>query len=107
MGRRGAVQVAVEGTFGDVTPELINAPIGARPGGHVKAKLAASLTQVPFARLGSLWPTPLSPGSKRWILANVHGGTLDEDVPRIVVGATQPLDIMLRSASAVTEAFGV
>lgn len=42
------------------------------------ANLTAALRHVPAARLRDLWPTSFSPGGRRWVLANVHDGVLDE-----------------------------
>jgi len=74
----GGAQLNLDGTFSGVTPELIAAPIDARPPGHVAAKLTATLKHLPVARFGELWPTAFSSGGRRWVLDNVHDGVLDE-----------------------------
>src|SRR5262249_59758477 len=50
----------------------------ARPEGHVMAKLNGALKHVTAARVGELWPLVFSPGGRRWVLANVRDGVLDE-----------------------------
>jgi hypothetical protein len=74
----GGTQLNLDGTFSGVTPELIAAPIDARPSGHVAAKLAVALKHLPVARFGELWPKAFSSGGRRWVLDNVHDGVLDE-----------------------------
>lgn len=74
----GGTRLVLEGAFGGIAPEVIAAPTDARPLGPVSGKLAATLNHVPAARLGELWPTVFSPGGRRWVLANVLDGVLDE-----------------------------
>ncbi len=74
----GGTQLVLDGTLAGITPELIAAPADARPPGHVVAKLAAALKHVPVARFGELWPNRLSADGRRWVLANLHDGILDE-----------------------------
>jgi hypothetical protein len=71
-------QLALDGTLAGVTPELIAAPAADRPPGHLAGQLAATLTHVPVARLGEVWPTVFSPGGRRWVLDNIYDGVLDE-----------------------------
>ena len=62
-----------------ITPELIAAAAAAQPpAAHSTANLTAALKHVPAARLRDLWPASFSPGGRRWVLANVHDGVLDE-----------------------------
>ncbi|HEX6442512.1 MAG TPA: AsmA-like C-terminal region-containing protein [Stellaceae bacterium] len=74
----GGSMLSVDGSIGDISPELIAAPRDARPAGHVSGKLNATLTHVPVDRFDQLWPRAFSPGGRRWTLANVHDGVLDE-----------------------------
>lgn len=74
----GGTRLVVDGTVDGISPELIKAPDSAHPPAHLTAKLAGALEHVPFARLGELWPRALSPGGRKWVLANIHGGVLDE-----------------------------
>ena len=74
----GGSRLSLDGVFGGVTPELIAAPVNARPPGHVTGKVSATLSNVPVARFGALWPAALSPGGKQWALANIREGVLDE-----------------------------
>ncbi|HEV8678597.1 MAG TPA: AsmA-like C-terminal domain-containing protein [Stellaceae bacterium] len=74
----GGTRLVLNGTLGGITPELIAAPADARPQGHVVGQLNAALKHVPVARLGELWPKQLSADGRRWVLANLHDGILDE-----------------------------
>ena len=74
----GGAELVVDGTLGGITPALIAAPADARPPGHVSGNFAAALKHVTVARLGQLWPETFSPGGRRWVLANIHDGVLDE-----------------------------
>jgi AsmA-like C-terminal region/Protein of unknown function len=72
----GGSGLVVEGSLGAVTPGVIAGtdPVPASfPG-----KLGIVLTDVPIAKFGNLWPPNLSRGGRRWVLANVHGGVLDQ-----------------------------
>jgi hypothetical protein len=74
----GGTDLVLAGTLAGITPELIAAPADARPPGHLAGKLTAVLNHVPVARLGELWPAALSRGGRKWVLANIHDGFLDE-----------------------------
>jgi hypothetical protein len=74
----GGASLVLDGSIAGVTPELIAAPRDARPPGHLAGKLNASLMHVPVDRLDSIWPRAFSPGGRRWTLANIHDGVLDE-----------------------------
>ena len=74
----GDTELVLDGSIGGVTPELIAAARDARPGDHVKGKLNANLKRVPPDRLAPLWPYAFSPGARRWVLANVRDGVIDE-----------------------------
>ena len=74
----GDTVLVLDGSIGGVTPELIAAARDARPGDHVKGKLNANLKRVPPDGLAPLWPYALSPGARRWVLANVRDGVIDE-----------------------------
>ena len=74
----GGTQLNLAGTIDGITPELLAAPTDARPAGRVTAKLNGALEHVPTARVGELWPPAIAPGGRRWALANIHDGVLDE-----------------------------
>ena len=81
----GDTELVLDGSIAGVTPELISAPLDARPGNHLTGKLNASLKRVPPERLASLWPYAFSPGARRWTLANVRDGLIDEAVAQVTV----------------------
>lgn len=85
VGLGGGSTLTFEGILDGITPELIAAPVGARPPGRVTASLNGALTRVPVARLGELWPAAFSPGGRQWTLANVHDGVLDEASVRLAL----------------------
>jgi hypothetical protein len=73
----GGTELDLDGTVGGLTSELIATLPAASPG-HLTAKFAAALKHVPITRFGELWPVSFSPGGRRWILANIHHGVLEE-----------------------------
>lgn len=81
----GGTELVLDGAFAGVTPELVAAPPDARPSGTVRGTVTAALKQVPMARLGQLWPAAFSPGGRRWTLANIQDGVLDEASAQLVV----------------------
>jgi hypothetical protein len=72
----GGSALSVEGILEGVTPAMIVA--GDPPATSVPGRLGLSLVNVPVRKLESLWPPSLSRGGRRWVLANVHDGVLDE-----------------------------
>jgi uncharacterized protein YhdP len=74
----GGTTLVIDGSVADVSPELIAAPRDARPPGHVAGKLNAALMHVPVDRFEQVWPKAFSPGARRWTLANIHDGVLEE-----------------------------
>ncbi|HEX3954038.1 MAG TPA: AsmA-like C-terminal domain-containing protein [Stellaceae bacterium] len=74
----GGAEATLDGTLGGVTSELLNAAADNRPPGHLTGRFDAALKHISMARLGALWPKPFSPGGRRWVMANVHEGMLDE-----------------------------
>jgi hypothetical protein len=74
----GGAHLAVDGGVTGVTPELISGLAGTLPPKHLDGKLNVSLKNVPVDRFDSLWPKSLSKGGRKWTVANVHDGTLDE-----------------------------
>lgn len=81
----GGSELVVDGVIAGVTAELIAAPADARPRVPVKGDFTATLKQLPVSRFGQLWPAALSPGGRRWTLANIHDGVLDEASVQLVV----------------------
>jgi hypothetical protein len=96
-----AGELVIAGAVADVTPELFAAVAGGWPQEPRKASVAAALKRVPTARLGELWPAAFSPGGRRWTLANVHDGVLDEASVQLAID----LDPATRAAN-VTKAAG-
>ncbi|HYP35696.1 MAG TPA: DUF3971 domain-containing protein, partial [Stellaceae bacterium] len=72
----GGSVLNVKGSLDAVTPGLIR---GTDPApSHFPGKLGIVLDDVPVAKFGTLWPPTLSRGGRRWVLANVHDGVLDQ-----------------------------
>ena len=72
----GGSVLNVKGSLDAVTPGLIR---GTDPApAHFPGKLGIVLDDVPVAKFGTLWPPTLSRGGRRWVLANVHDGVLDQ-----------------------------
>jgi hypothetical protein len=72
----GGSVITVNGSLDGVTPELVAGrdPLPA----SIPGKLEIVLADVPVAKFESLWPPTLSAGGRRWVLANVHDGVLDQ-----------------------------
>jgi hypothetical protein len=87
--------LTVKGNLDAVTPALI---ADGDPSGRLPGELRVSLTDVPVAKFESLWPPGLSPGGRRWVLANISGGLLQEAAVRFGV----ELDPAARSAEIVS-----
>ena len=72
----GGSALTVKGNIDGLTPSMLagtEPPPASLPG-----NLGIVLTDVPVAKFESLWPPALSRGGRRWVLANVHDGVLDE-----------------------------
>ncbi len=72
----GGSTLTVRGSLPGLTPAMV-AGTEALPS-TIPGKLAIELADVPVAKFESLWPPALSKGGRRWVLANVHDGVLDE-----------------------------
>jgi Protein of unknown function/AsmA-like C-terminal region len=68
--------LTVKGSLDAVTPGLITGTDPAPP--HISGKLGVALVDVPVAKLAALWPPTLSRGGRRWVVANVQDGVLDQ-----------------------------
>jgi uncharacterized protein YhdP len=72
----GGSALNLKGSLSGVTPAMM-AGTEPRPS-SIAGKLGLELASVPVAKFESLWPPALSQGGRRWVLANVHDGVLDE-----------------------------
>jgi uncharacterized protein YhdP len=77
----GGSALTVDGTIDGLTPAMIAGT--EPPPSSIPGKLRIVLSDVPVARFESLWPPALSRGGRRWVLANVHDGVLDEAAVRL------------------------
>jgi hypothetical protein len=68
------------------------------PPSFLPGKLGIVLADVPVAKFESLWPPSLSHGGRRWVLANVHDGVLDEAAVQLDLA----VDPAARSAEVVS-----
>ncbi|MBV8779749.1 MAG: hypothetical protein JO258_21360 [Alphaproteobacteria bacterium] len=71
----GGTTLALTGRLDGLPPRVVTAST-APP--RLAGSLAVTLSHVPTARLGDLWPRGVSPGGRRWIAANLPEGMLDE-----------------------------
>src|SRR5260370_30582158 len=88
--------LTVEGTIDGLTPGRI-AGTEALPS-SIPGKLGIVLSDVPVAKFESFWPSALSRGGRRWVLANVHDGVLDEAAVQLDLA----VDPAARSAEVVS-----
>ena len=92
----GGSALTVDGTIDGLTPAVI---AGAeRPPSSIPGKLGIVLADVPVAKFQSLWPPALSRGGRRWVLANIHDGVLDEAAVQLDLA----VDPAARSAEVVS-----
>jgi hypothetical protein len=71
----------VKGKIDDVTPALIAG--NDRGSSPISGELGLTLSDVPIQKLESLWPPALSRNGRRWVVANIHDGVLDEAAVRL------------------------
>jgi hypothetical protein len=92
----GGSALAVDGTVDGLTPAII---AGTEPPPlSIPGKLGIVISNVPVAKFESLWPPALSRGGRRWVLANVHDGVLDEAAVQLDLA----VDHATRSAEVVS-----
>ncbi len=92
----GGSALTVDGTIDGLTPAMIAGT--EPPPSSIPGKLGIVLSDVPVAKFESLWPPALSRGGRRWVLANVHEGVLDEAAVRLDLA----VDPAARSAEVVS-----
>jgi Protein of unknown function/AsmA-like C-terminal region len=72
----GGSVINIKGSLESVTPGLI---AGTDPApSHIPGTLGVVLANVPVEKFATLWPPTLSRGGRRWVVANVHDGVLDQ-----------------------------
>jgi uncharacterized protein YhdP len=92
----GGSALTAKGTIDGLTPAMIG---GSEPlPSSLPGKLEMVLADVPVAKFESLWPPALSRGGRRWVLANIHDGVLDEAAFRLDLA----VDPAARSAEVVS-----
>ena len=92
----GGSVLAVKASLEGVTPGLI---AGTDPApSHIPGTFGIVLADVPVAKLEALWPPTLSRGGRRWVLANVHDGVLDQAAVQLDL----EVDPVARSAEVVS-----
>jgi hypothetical protein len=92
----GGSALTVDGTVDGLTPAMIAGT--EPPPSSIPGKLRIALSNVPVAKFESLWPPALSRGGRRWVLANIHDGVLDEAAVRLDL----TVDPAARSAEVVS-----
>jgi uncharacterized protein YhdP len=72
----GGSGVTFKGSLDGITPEII---AGEKPAAAALAgKLGITLVDLPVNKFETLWPPALSRNGRRWVLANIHDGVVDE-----------------------------
>jgi hypothetical protein len=79
----GGAKAVVDGYVDGVTRGLIAAE-GDAPA-ILPGRFDVTLSNIPVARLGALWPVALSPGGRKWVIDNVHDGVVGAASARIGV----------------------
>ena len=92
----GGSVLTVKGNIDGLTPAIIAGT--ELPPSSIPGKLGIVLADVPVAKFESLWPPSLSRGGRRWVLANVHDGVLDEAAVQLDLA----VDPAARSAEVVS-----
>jgi hypothetical protein len=92
----GGSALTVKGNIDGLTPSML---AGTEPlPASLPGTLGVVLTDVPVTKFASLWPAKLSRGGRRWVLANVHDGVLDEASVQLDLA----IDPRARSAEVVS-----
>ena len=89
----GGSALTANGSLDAVTTGLIAGTD--REPSHLFGTLGIVLADVPITKFGTLWPPALISGGRRWVLANVHDGILDQ--------AAVQLDLMVDPATRSAE----
>jgi len=85
----GGSRLSLDGNVDGITPDMV---LGAAPlPAELAGRLGVVLSDVPVAKFETLWPRALSRGGRRWVLANIHDGALDE--------AAMQLDLTIDTAA--------
>jgi uncharacterized protein YhdP len=92
----GGAVLSVNGNIEGLTLAMITGTEPPPP--SIPGKLGIVLSDVPVAKFESLWPPSLSRGGRRWVLANVHDGVLDEAAVQLDLA----VDPAARSAEVVS-----
>jgi hypothetical protein len=91
----GGSRLAFDGSLDGLTPDMI---LGiAPPPASLPGKLGIVLSDLPVAKFETLWPRWLSRGSRRWVLANIRDGAVDEAAVQLDLNA----DLASRNAAVV------
>ena len=96
----GGARIVIDGRIDGVTRALVAA--GGAANRPLPGRVEVTLSKVPVARLGRLWPLALSPGGRRWALANIHDGMLDRATAQLdltVDPARRSLDVVAAHGS--------
>jgi AsmA-like protein/uncharacterized protein DUF3971 len=72
----GGTRLVVDGRLGGLAPQLVSA--GSTWPTNLGGALGITLTNVPTGRLNALWPQGVAKGGRRWAIANLADGVLDE-----------------------------
>ncbi|HEX3884618.1 MAG TPA: AsmA-like C-terminal domain-containing protein [Stellaceae bacterium] len=77
----GGANAVIDGHVDGITRGFVAA--GGDTAAVLPAHFGLTLTNLPIARVGALWPAALSPGGRRWVLDNVRDGVLAEASARV------------------------
>jgi uncharacterized protein YhdP len=92
----GGSALTVKGNLSGVTPAMF---VGAEPPpSPIPGRIEVVLSDVPVAKFESLWPSALSQGGRRWVLANVHDGVLNDAAVQLDLA----VDPVARAAEVVS-----
>jgi hypothetical protein len=80
---QGGTALTINGKLDGIRPQLIST--GAAWPTNLAGSLDVSLTHVPAGRVAALWPRGVSPGGRKWVIANVSDGVLDELAVQLAV----------------------
>ncbi len=62
-----------------------------RAAGQVKSELSIAVDRVALADLGSLWPPPIAPPARRWIIENITAGIARDAHVRVAMEVAEDL----------------
>jgi len=89
------MRLAIDGRVDGITRGLV--ATGVTKAESLPGRVGIVVSNVPIGKIDGVWPRAFSPGGKRWVLANIRDGVLDEAAAEL----TLKIDPATRTAKIV------